>query len=186
MSRRNRPDRRLRDLKQRVKQRVPPDPQVNLKDDLGKVLDDLNAWGFLDDQQQAQHRSILCFGPGVFRGYLPMAWVGVVLWHKPRGYYFYDTLGLLGIWALRAEPDGIEVVLGTRELTYVLPFFNAESYYYRIKREFRTFYNDIGSPPARDACRLATCYEPARRLDIRRQIEDELIAWAAEQHMARN
>lgn len=176
--------RRYRDLKQQIKPRETPPPQAELNDALGRALDDLNAWGFLEDQQQAQHRTITCFGPGVFRGYLPVAWVGVAIWHKPRGYYFYDTLGLLGIWALRAGQDGIEIVIGTRALTYTLPFFNPESYYRRIQKEFRTFYKDSGSPPPADQCRYNACYDPARRLDIRRDIEEELICWAAEQDAA--
>lgn len=182
MSRYHRYNRRYRDLKEQIKQRslhhTPPQPN----DALGQALDDVNAWGFLDDQQQAQHRAISCFGPGVFRGYLPVAWVGVAIWHKPRGYYFYDTLGMIGIWALRAEPDAVDIVLGTRTLAYKLPFFNPESYYRRIQQEFRTFYQDNGAPPAPEERRLTVRYDPAQRLDIRRAIEDELILWAAQQN----
>ncbi|MAS37143.1 MAG: hypothetical protein CL610_24295 [Anaerolineaceae bacterium] len=179
MSRNNR---RYRDLKRQISQ---PSPQQTLaKDELGQVLDNLNAWGFLEDQQQADHRDILCFGPGVFRGYLPVTWAGVTLWHKPRGYYFYDTLGMLGIWAVRPEPGVLRVLVGTRQLSYALPFFNPESYYRRIQQEFRTFYQDNGSPPPDDQCRYSVTYDAACRLEMRRAIEDEIIRWASEQHTA--
>jgi hypothetical protein len=173
----SRSHRRYRDLKRQIS---PPTPPTDLKDDLGRALDDLNAWGFLEDQQQTRHRLITCYGPGVFRGYLPAAWVGVVIWHKRKGYYFYDTLGLLGIWAQHSGPD-IEIMIGTRHLHYTLPFFNPESYYYRIQQEFRTFYKDSGSPPPPEQRRYVTCYDAGRRLDIRREIEAELNAWANEQ-----
>src|SRR5690606_21121070 len=177
MARSSRRNRDFRNLKTHIQQSTLP---VKLDDDLGRVLDDLNVWAFLVEQQCASHRAISCFGPGVFRGYLPVAWVGVVIWHKPRGYYFYDTLGMIGIWSLRAE-DGIDVVVGRRELTYNMPFFNAESYYRRIQQEFRTYYKDGGGPPPVDQCSYVIRYDPARRLDIRREIEAELQRWADEQ-----
>lgn len=182
MGRNNRRSRDYRDLKTHIQQ--PPKP-VRLDDDLGHVLDDLNAWGFLEEQQQSSPRAISCFGPGVFRGYLPVAWVGVVVWHKPRGYYFYDTLGLIGIWSLRAD-DGIDVVVGRRNLTYNLPFFNAESYYRLIQKEFRTFYKDSGSPPSEAGRTYTMRYDPAQRLDIRREIEAELQRWATEHNTPRS
>jgi hypothetical protein len=168
-----------KDLKQRVRKRSYP-PASSPSDELGRTLDDLNAWGFLDEQAQARHAPITCYGPGVFRGYLPQTWAGVILWYKRRGYYYYDTLFLLGIWALRGENDCIKVLLGQRQLNYDLPFFNPESYYRRIQEEFRTYYKDSGTPPPADQCRYQVCYDPARRLDTRREIEDELVFWAAE------
>ncbi len=177
-------NRRYRDLKQQIRPHS-ASPSADLKDDLGRALDDVNAWGFLEDQQQASHRLISCFGPGVFRGYLPAAWAGVGIWYKQKGYYFYDTLGLLGIWALRAEGDSVDIIIGVRALTYTLPFFNPESYYRRIQTEFRTYYKDSGAPPAADQCRYRVRYDPTRRLEIRRDIEEALRAWASEQNTAR-
>lgn len=149
--------------------------------DLGSVLDEVNAWGLLEEQQAAQHRDISCFGPDVFRGFLPCAWVGVALWYKQKGYFFYGRLQLLGIWALRGDgdKDGVTMVSGLRTLHYALPFFNAESYYHRIQREFRTSYMDNGQPPATAAARYRTAWEPARRLEIRRELEALLQQWAA-------
>lgn len=177
----SRSNRRYRDLKQHIR-RHELQPVPDVKDDLGRALDEVNAWGYLEDQQQASHRTISCFGPGTFRGYLPVAWAGVGIWYKQKGYYFYDTLGLLGVWALRTEGDAVDLIIGTRTLTYTLPFFNPESYYRRIQTEFRTYYKDSGSPPGNDQRRYTTRYDPARRLEIRREIEEELRVWAAEQN----
>ncbi|MBZ0300567.1 MAG: hypothetical protein K8J31_12535 [Anaerolineae bacterium] len=181
----SRSNRRYRDLKQQIQRPAPLSSQAERRDDLGQALDEVNAWGLLEEQQQAHHRLMTCFGPAIFRGYLPVAWAGVAIWHKPRGYYFYDTLGLLGIWALRTGERGVEMVVGTRVLTYMLPFFNPESYYRRIQTEFRTFYKESASPPPDEQRRYTACYDPARRLDLRREIEDEVSRWAAEQDALR-
>jgi hypothetical protein len=174
--------RRYRDLKAQLQKRSPGALEARHDDALGKVLDDVNAWGVLETQREAHHAKITCFGPGIFRGYLPLAWAGVGLWYKQRGYYFYDTIQLVGIWALRQTEQQIEMVIGTRDLHYALPFFNPESYYRLIQDEFRTLYKDNGSPPTAETCRYTTAYDPERRLDIRREIEDQLDEWAYEQN----
>lgn len=175
-------NRRYRDLKRQLEQRAPKPLAAKHDDELGKVLDEINAWGFLEAQQESHHAKITCFGPGTFRGYLPVTWAGVAMWYKQRGYYYYNTIHLIGIWALRRADDHIDIAIGTRELVYALPFFNPESYYRRIQQEFRTFYKDSGSPPADDQCRQVSRYDPARRLEIRREIEDNLVEWAYEQN----
>lgn len=147
-------------------------------DDLGRVLDETNAWGLLAAQQEAQHRDISVFGPDVFRGYLPRAWVGVALWYKQKGYYFYDRIGLLGIWALRGD-EGADIACGLRRLHYSLPFFSAESYHHRIRREFRSGYKDDGRPPPVAARLYTSAWHPERRLEIRRELEEALLLWAA-------
>ncbi len=159
--------------RQRGRNRVPGD-------ELGSVLDQVNAWGLLATQQESQHRDITPFGPDVFRGFLPRAWAGVALWYKQKGYYFYDRIHLLGIWALRRDEDSIAIVSGLRALHYTLPFFSAESYYHRIQREFRTCYMDNGQPPVATASRYTAVWEPARRLEIRRELEELLLQWAAQ------
>ncbi len=148
-------------------------------DDLGKVLDEINAWGLLAAQQEAQHRDITAFGPDLFRGFLPHAWAGVALWYKSKGYYFYDQIQLLGIWALRNDREAIDIVCGLRALRYALPFFCAESYYHRIRREFRTCYKDNGQPPTGERRRYVCAWEPTRRLATRRELEETLAQWAA-------
>ena len=175
-------NRRYRDLKKRLEQRAPQPLEARHDSELAKVLDDINAWGFLEAQQQAHHPKITCYGPGVLKGYLPVTWAGVVMWYKQRGYYFYDTIQLVGIWAVRRSPEQVTVEIGTRDLVYGLPFFNPESYYRRIQEEFRTFYKDSGGPPPAESCFYNIVYDPARRLEIRREVEDELDEWAYRQN----
>jgi hypothetical protein len=176
----SRSNRRYRDIKRQLQENAPQPAAAKHDDELGRVLDELNAWGFLEAQQQRRHEKVSCFGPGHFRGYLPITWAGVGVWYKQRGYYYYDRIQLVGIWALRSLPEQIEVVLGVRDLIYAMPFFNPESYYRRIQQEFRTFYKDSGAPPSAAQQRYSTNYDPTRRLEIRRALEDELIIWATE------
>ncbi len=156
----------------------PPAPQFH--DVPGQALDALNAWGYLEDCKELNPARIQCFGPGVFRGYLPMTWAGVCLWYKARGYYHYGTLYLLGIWAMQARDEAITIALGIRELTYRLPHYNAEAYYFRIQREFKTFYGDSGTPPPESACFYNASYDPAQRLNIRRELQEALADWTQE------
>ena len=60
-----------------------------------------------------------------------------------------------------------------------LPFFSAESYYHRIRREFRTCYKDNGQPPTGAGRRYTVVWEPGRRLVIRQELEETLAQWAA-------
>lgn len=153
-------------------------PPTIVVDDLGHTLDGLNAWGCLDEWRDADLKQINCYGPGIFRGYLPTAWAGVILWYKRRGYYAYHTLYMIGVWVVRAEEDKIDVVLGKKEASFSLPIFNAEGYHHRIQSEFRTFYNDNGSPPAHENWLYTVRYDPARRLETRQALVAELAQWA--------
>lgn len=158
-----------------------PQTPAPRSDDLSRALDALNAWGYLEDCIASEPPTLNCFGPGVFRGLLPQTWAGVCIWYKQRGYRHYQTLGLLGIWALRGD-EAITVTLGTKTLIYRHPIFNAEGYYFRIRQEFRTFYHDDGSPPAQRS--YTTVYDPARRLEIRRALESALADWRRGQQQA--
>lgn len=152
--------------------------RVQAEDDLGTVLDDVNAWGYLEQWHEHHLKSVNLFGPGIFRGYVPVTWAGVCLWYKPRGYHHYSSLYLLGIWAVRAG-EGIELRLGVRDLPYALPFFNAEAYYFRIQREFKTFYHDNGTPADASCCSYVVTYAASHRLATRRAIQSALADWAA-------
>ena len=156
---------------------TPPTLKVPSGDDMGQALDALNAWGSLETWQEAGVKAITCFGPGVFRGYLPQPWTGVILWYKQRGYYHYATLYMIGVWALR-HADHIQIVVGTKNVAYAQPLFNAEGYHRRIQTEFRTLYHDDGSPPAEARYRYNAIYDPTRRLEMRQAVAEVLKAWA--------
>lgn len=70
---------RYRDLKQRISRYTqrPQSPLTPDDDPLGAVLDAVNAWGFLEDWVHEELREVNCFGPGVYRGFLPTPWAGV-------------------------------------------------------------------------------------------------------------
>lgn len=106
-------------------------------------------------------------------------WAGVVVWYKPKGYYGYDTLTLLGIWAVR-DREGVTLGIGTKSLAFSGPYYNPESYHRHIQKRFDIYYQDDGSPPL-DPWRYSTPYDPTRRLAIRQELQAELARWAAEQ-----
>ena len=169
---------RERRLKSQKYTHQPPTPQYN--DAPGQALDALNAWGYLEDCKEMNPARINCFGPGVFRGYLPQTWAGVCLWYKLRGYHHYSTLYVLGIWALQSHDERITIAMGIKELAYRLPLYNAEAYFHRIQREFKTFYGDNGSPPPEAGCFYTIPFDPSQRLRIRQELRDALADWAEE------
>jgi hypothetical protein len=145
--------------------------------DLVAILDGVNAFGFLEAIKQAPLAQINCYGPKSFRGYIPAPWVGVVIWCKPRGYYHYQTLTLLGLWAYETA-GAPTLTLGMKTLEYSAPIFTPESYHYHIKQRFDLHYDGDASPPER-AGQYTVQFDPSKRLEIRRAIERELAAWAA-------
>lgn len=147
------------------------------QDTLATILDGVNAWGFLEEIKQAPLAQINCYGPKSFRGYTPVPWVGVVVWCKPRGYYYYQTLTLLGIWAYEAVSES-HITLGTKTLDFSAPIFNPESYYHHIKRRFDLYYQDDGSPPPDDTRLFTVKYDPSKRLEVRETVQRELARWA--------
>jgi hypothetical protein len=173
----------MRNRRNRHEQPSPTTLKVPEGDDLGLALDALNAWGWLEGWQEANLKQISCYGPGVFRGYLPIPWTGVVLWYKPRGYYFYSTLYMIGVWAVRREA-GIEILVANKEAAYTHPIFNAEGYYRRIKTEFRTFYQDDGSPPHATNPLFVQLYDPMNRLEMRQEVAHLLKSWADKHNQA--
>ncbi len=173
---------RYRDLKQRISRHTQrPRPPLTPDDDtLGAALDAVNAWGFLEVWAHEELRQVNCFGPGVYRGFLPTPWAGVMLWYKRRGYYHYSTLYLVGVWACRSADDdaAVDIVVGTKAIPYGVPYFNPEAYYRRLQTSFQMYYKDNGGPPPPERCLLRVRYAPPRRLDIRQAIEDALAGWA--------
>jgi hypothetical protein len=179
---------RYRDLKQKISRSTqrPQVPFMPENDTLGAALDDINAWGFIETWAQEELRQINCFGPGVYRGFLPTPWAGVVLWYKRRGYYHYGIIHLLGVWACQAADDetALDIVAGTKAIPYGIPLFNPEVYYRRLQTGFQTFYKDNGSPPSPASRLYSVRYDPARRLEIRQALEDTLADWAEAHNQA--
>jgi hypothetical protein len=141
--------------------------------ELQRVLDDLNAFGFLDDARRKVTDEILCFGPKDVYG---SSWSGVVIWFRPTGYHGYKALTLLGIWAC-ADMDTVPVIMGTRVLAFSAPFYNPEAYFHHIRHSFDLYYSDDASPPTEPDRLYGTAYIPSRRLEIRGEIETVLTQY---------
>jgi hypothetical protein len=171
-------DSRYDDILRRLQQRQREQADAPKQDGLAAILDGVNAWGFLEAIKQAKLAQINCYGPKTFRGYTPAPWVGVVVWCKPRGYYHYQTLTLLGLWAYETSGEP-HLTLGMKSLQFSAPIFNPESYHHYIKRRFDLHYDGDASPPPASAGQYTVQYEPSRRLEIRGAIERELAQWAA-------
>jgi len=148
-------------------------PTVYSPQDLGHILDGLNAWDALD---QARRRA----DGGRFRlvnGPKPVAgpdFAGAVIWKRASGYYGYKILTVFGIWC-RAENAGPRVLIGSKRLTYQPPFFDPEAYMKLMRRDYLTYYADDGAPPAADGILAAALYDPARRLDLRAWLAAETL-----------
>lgn len=105
------------------------------------------------------------------------------MWHKPKGYQYYQTLNLLGVWALGSGRD-TRIVIGEKVLQFNAPVFNPESYYHHIKRKFDLHYSGNASPPVNaEAGSLIhdVIYNEAQRLEMRKALENALRSWVAAQ-----
>jgi hypothetical protein len=173
-------DSRYQDILRRIQQRKQEQASVSTHDDLANVLDAVNAWGYLEEAKESGLRQINCFGPKVVRKPVfkkETPWVGVVVWHKPRGYHHYRTLDLLGIWALE-NTGALHLTIGTRTLEFAAPVFNPESYYRWIQQGFDVYYEDDGCPPPESGRVYTVQYQAEQRLAIRNAIVGELAKWA--------
>jgi hypothetical protein len=141
---------------------------------LDAVLDGLNAYGFLDDVQARHDEKVLRYGPKIVTG---ESWVGVVIWQRPRGYHGYRTLTLLGIWAY-VESVQVMITLGAKTLSFSNPYYNAEAYHKHIQTRFDLYYEGDASPPPESDRLYTVVYDSDQRLNIRREIEAQLVQWA--------
>lgn len=144
-----------------------------LESQLAAILDGLNAASVLENVQKRPPAGLLCFGPQIVRGGM---WLGVVVWYRPPGYYNYQTINLLGVWAVQ-NSESVTIIVGTRVLNFQLGFYNAESYFRHIRSTFETYYGK-DAPPPDEANRLLTVdFDPTRRLDLRREVEAAVARW---------
>jgi len=164
----------------RIEQRRREQAVAPKQDDLASVLDAVNAWGFLEELRERRLRKINLYGPKICRGYTPAPWAGVVVWYKRKGYYHYQTLTLLGIWAFYGEGESILLTVGAKALEFAESVFNPESYYHHIKRRFDLYYHDDGSPPPESGRRCTITYREPERLAVREAIQREVAALMAE------
>jgi hypothetical protein len=145
-------------------------PKRAAQENLASVLDGLNVLGTLEDLRQKRFSPNLCYGPKTVGTLEPVVCVGVVLWHRPAGYYGYKTLTMLGVWA-RGEGTIPMIFVGVKRLAYARDFYDAEAYYKLIRRSYDLYYDDDSLPPA-DA--FTILYSAEQRLSLRETIAAEL------------
>jgi len=163
---------------------APASPLTLLARPLAAVLTHLNALGFLDDVAGRSPSALLCFGPKTIIGLQPALWTGGVLWTRPRGYYEYRVITLLGVWAVQAEAEHTRIIVGTRRLHFCAPSYTPESYFHFIRREFEMYYGKDAPPPIPECQLYSALYRPGDRLAMRAAIENALRGWMSQQRGA--
>lgn len=137
------------------------------RDALMRALDLLNAHDALAALGAVAQQHGHWYGPDVRAG---TTWSAVVIWGCPRKYRGYRQLTLIGVWALHKE-DGIQIVVGKRQLAFKPDFYEAEAFYKLIRSGFDVYYADDGRPPAPNEGRLYDePYDLAGRLEQRRAV----------------
>jgi hypothetical protein len=188
-------DSRFEEIMRRIQQRKAQEAAQSKQDTLADALDAVNALGLLESIKKRPPAALSAYGPKVFSKVQRYRfrsdsissqslsegsyWTGAVLWYKPKGYGQYETLTLLGIWAIDRE-NTIELLLGTKQLAYNMPLFNPESYYYHLRRGFSVLYDGDASPPDGQPL-YQTRYQPQARLTLRAALEAAVQSWRESQ-----
>jgi hypothetical protein len=171
-------DNRYEDILRRIEQKRREEANAPALSDLTRTLDEVNALGFLERVRKRDLQSINCYGPKAFQSnrFAESLWAGAVLWHKPRGYYHFQTLGLLGIWVY-PQADQVMVMLGEKDLAFKGPIFNPESYYHHLKRRFDMYYDGDASPTPASNQPYTAAYDAGERLAVRAILEAKIADW---------
>jgi hypothetical protein len=172
-------DSRYEEIRRRIAQRGRDSAHPAQPAPLADALDALNALGFLEDLARQRLSQINLYGPSVFQSKLnaDLPWMGAVVWYKPRGYYHFQTLTLLGIWAYPAG-DALQITLGVKTLDFAGPIFNPESLYHHLKHGFDLYYTGDASPPPEAGRCYTALYDLDERLGQRTRLQAELARWA--------
>jgi hypothetical protein len=180
---------RYAEILKRIEQRKQQQSSAPIQSLLAVALDALNAAGLLQAIKRRPPANMSAFGPKTFSGsvvapkfgdtIIPDQWVGSVMWHKPKGYAYYRTLRLLGIWAV-GNGASARIVIAEKRLLFSAPVFNPESYYHHIRQKFNMFYTGNASPPLEEnegGLLYDAIYDEAERLKTRAALESVLRAW---------
>lgn len=149
------------------------------QNDLGHVLDGLDALGKLDKLQEVLPMTPRLNGPKTFEGVKPVTWVGVVAWRRGPGYYGYRVLQLIGVWAVQDTAGPPLIIVGVKRLRYTAPTYEAEAYHKLLRKTFAPYYDGDASPPQPATRLFSARYNSERRLELRDQIRETLVQWAA-------
>lgn len=170
------PDARYEEILRKIAERKAREQgQADLtarRDALSRALDMINAHDALEDVCTALQAKKRCYGPAVLTG---RTWIGVVVWGFPREYRGYRNLTLIGVWAQHHQ-EGIDLIVGTRQLPYKADFYEAEAFYKLIRRGFDVYYEDDGHPPEAEGRLYSARYDLAERLTQRAAVAAALKA----------
>lgn len=171
-------DERYAEILRRIQERRAQAASAPLQSLLAATLNDLNAAGFLENLRRRPPAGLSVYGPRTAQARAGMArqWLASILWHKPKGYYHYQTLGLLGIWAVEMG-EATQIMVGRRLLAFNAPVFNPESYYHHLRRRYDLHYPDDSGPPDETRRLFTAVYHVEERLALRGQIEAALRGW---------
>ncbi len=176
---------RYAEILKRIEQRKQQQTSAPIQSLLAAALDALNAAGLLTSIKRRPPADMSAYGPKSFNGNRRTAegqaqeWVGTVMWHKPTGYQHFQTIRLLGIWAI-GDGRTIRLVIGEKRLTFSAPIFNPESYYHHIKRKFDLYYTGDASPPLEAKGLIFDApYDESKRLETRSALQAALRQWIA-------
>ncbi|MBL8154039.1 MAG: hypothetical protein JNM70_07635 [Anaerolineae bacterium] len=171
-------DERYAEILRRIQERRAQTASAPVQSLLAAALNDLNAAGFLENLRRRPPAGQNVYGPRTAQARAGAApqWLASILWHKPKGYYHYQTLGLLGIWAVDLG-ETVQIIVGRRLLAFNAPVFNPESYYHHLRRRYDLHYPDDSAPPDETRRLLTAIYQADERLALRGQIEAALRGW---------
>ena len=134
-----------------------------------RALDRINAYDCLAELTRQVYDHWLCYGPKSLRG---SAWAGVVVWAHRKGYHGYQTLTLHGVWAHYADDD-ILISIGSRELPYGAPVYDAGVFRVAVQNNFRIYYDDSGGPPDEgDRLHYRRAFDEEDRLRLRQTLRE--------------
>ncbi len=142
-----------------------------------RALDRINAYDCLAGLTRQVYDQWLCYGPKSLRG---SAWAGVVAWAHRKGYHGYQTLTLHGVWAHYAGDDML-LSIGSRQLPYDAPVYDAGVFRVAIQNNFRIYYDDSGGPPAEgDRLHYRRAFDEEERLRLRQTLREIVKRWGRE------
>ncbi len=163
----NRDRRRLRKQINRFGKTPEPKRRSNPQ---AHILAGLNVVQSLEEAAHQYIEELRWHGSAAYAG---QGWASVVIWLREKGYNTYRNLTVFGVWAVE-EKGSEELLVGTRQLTYNAPVYNAESYMYLIQRDFTTYYGEA-KPPEADDVLLQVAWSVERRLALREELRTAIV-----------
>ncbi|MEL6525552.1 MAG: hypothetical protein AAFQ07_07560 [Chloroflexota bacterium] len=145
--------------------------QPTPKNAQAQYLSGLNVLQELQDHANDYLASKLVYGPATFAG---DGWASALVWYRHKGYQHFKSMILFGVWVHDNTSDR-QVSIAKKPLQFQAAHFNPESYFAVIQRDFRSYYNDDGSPPDEQDILWQASATETTRLDMRRTVADALV-----------